>query len=122
MEVKGQIFAIYNEQQISPDFKKREFVLMTGDNPQYPQYVKFECVKEKCDLLNNLQQNQEVTVEFNLNGRLYNDKNTGEQKTFNVLQCWKIQSNQQSQPAQNQPQQNQNQQFQQPPNNDNGPF
>ena len=76
--------------QIKETFRKRDFVLEYSDNPQYPEYVKFECIQDKCDMLDNYAVGQDVTVSFNLKGRKWVDPQ-GETKYFNSLQAWRMQ-------------------------------
>jgi hypothetical protein len=82
MEVSGKIKLIYDEQSFSSGFTKREFVVTTQE--QYPQDLKFECVKDKTAMLNGLQPGADVTVHFNLRGNEYNGK------YYVNLQAWKI--------------------------------
>jgi hypothetical protein len=88
MELQGTIYKINETEQVTETFRKRSFILQTAG--QYPQYISIEFVKDKCELLDKYSVGQEVTVEINLNGRLYNDKKTGEEKSFNTIQAWKI--------------------------------
>ncbi len=89
MEVQGKILEISDTQQISDNFKKREFVIEYAENPQYPEFLKFECIQDKCNLLDNLSVGQEVTVSLNLKGRKWTDPQ-GQVKYFNSLQAWRI--------------------------------
>ncbi|MDH5365598.1 MAG: DUF3127 domain-containing protein [Cyclobacteriaceae bacterium] len=91
MEVKGKIAEIFQTQQVTDTFKKREFVLEFAENPQYPEFVKFEMIQDKCGLLDNYQVGNEITISFNLKGRKWNDPKGGV-KYFNTLQAWRIQS------------------------------
>lgn len=91
MEVKGKIVEIFQTQQVTDTFKKREFVLEFAENPQYPEFVKFEMIQDKCGLLDNYQVGNEVTISMNLKGRKWNDPKGGV-KYFNTLQAWKIQN------------------------------
>lgn len=88
-ELTGKIVEISHTQQISGKFQKREFVLEHAENPQYPEYIKFEFVQDKCDLLDKFAAGQQVEVMFNLKGRRWTDAK-GEVKYFNTLQAWKI--------------------------------
>ena len=90
MEVKGKILEINDTQQISDRFQKREFVIEYAENPQYPEYVKFECIQDKVSLLDDYSVGDEVTVFFNLKGRKWTDPK-GEVKYFNSLQAWRMQ-------------------------------
>ncbi len=89
MEAKGKLIEIFESLQVSEKFKKREFVIEHAENTQYPEYIKFELVQDKCDLLDSFSLNDQVTVFFNLKGRKWNDPKGGI-KYFNSLQAWKI--------------------------------
>ncbi len=90
MEIQGKLLEISDTVQIKETFRKRDFVLEYSDNPQYPEYVKFECIQDKCDMLDNYAVGQDVTVSFNLKGRKWVDPQ-GETKYFNSLQAWRMQ-------------------------------
>ncbi len=90
MEIKAKIEKIFPAQQITSTFKKREFVVEYAENPQYPEYIKFEFIQDKCEILDNFSAGQEVTISFNLKGRKWTDPKNGEDKYFNTLQAWKI--------------------------------
>ena len=99
MRVTGKILEINDTQQISDAFKKRTFVLEYIDNPQYPEYISFECTQDRCSLLDGFQPGQEVDVNFNLKGRKWVNP-AGETRYFNALQAWRIDAvSDQSQPA-----------------------
>ena len=90
MEIQGKLLEISDTVQIKETFRKRDFVVEYSDNPQYPEYVKFECIQDKCDMLDNYSVGQDVTVSFNLKGRKWVDPQ-GETKYFNSLQAWRMQ-------------------------------
>jgi len=87
MVVVGNIKSVGPVQQISASFKKRELVVTTQE--QYPQMIMIEFAQDKCDLLNNLQEGQQVSVSINLRGREWINPQ-GEAKYFNSIQGWKI--------------------------------
>jgi len=89
MNITGKIVEIFAAQQVTATFKKREFVIEFAENPQYPEVVKFECIQDKCGILDNFQVGQDVEIHFNLKGRKWTDPK-GEAKYFNTLQAWKI--------------------------------
>ena len=89
MKVTGKLLEIKETQQVSDSFKKRSFVLEYAENPQYPEYVSFELIQERCSLLDNFQPGQEVEVNFNLKGRKWVNPE-GETRYFNSLQAWRI--------------------------------
>jgi len=84
----GTIVHIGQTQEISERFKKREFVLELGDNPEYPEHVKFEAIQDKCGHLDKYGIGQEIEVKFNLKGRKWTSPKTGEDNYFNTLQAW----------------------------------
>ena len=89
MNIKGKILEIKETVQVKETFRKREFILEYADNPQYPEFVKFELIQDKCELVDNVAVGQEVDVHFNLRGRKWTDPQ-GEVKYFNSLQAWRI--------------------------------
>lgn len=89
MIVEGKIVEKYDTQNIKETFKKREFVLEYAENPQYPEFVKFELIQSNCEQLDSVNVGDEVTVNFNLKGRKWTDPK-GEIKYFNSLQAWRI--------------------------------
>jgi hypothetical protein len=91
MNITGTLLEIYDAQQVSEKFKKREFVIQDNENPQYPQYIKFELAQEKCSLLDTFSNGDMVDVSFNLRGRSYVNPQ-GVKSYFNSLQAWKLQA------------------------------
>jgi hypothetical protein len=86
-KLTGTVKVINPTQVISEKFSKREFVIETQD--QYPQLVMFQATQDKCSLLDNVQQNSQVEVSFNLRGREWTSP-AGEVKYFNTLEAWRI--------------------------------
>ncbi|HQQ95100.1 MAG TPA: DUF3127 domain-containing protein [Bacteroidia bacterium] len=100
MEVIGTLKVKFDTQRVSDRFQKREFVLTTEANTPYPQHVSFQVTQDKCGLLDNYREGDELRIQFNLRGREWN----GPQgvKYFNTLEAWrleKVQSGAQSQAA-----------------------
>ena len=75
--------------QVSERFRKREFVLEYADNPEYPEYIKFELAQDRCELLDSFQPGQKVRVDFDLKGRRWTDPK-GQVKYFNSLRAWRL--------------------------------
>jgi single-stranded DNA-binding protein len=101
MNISGKILEIFETQQINDTFKKREFVVEYAENPQYPEFIKFETIQSNCDQLDNLNAGDQVNIQFNLKGRKWTDPQ-GNVKYFNSLQAWRIEggTSQQSTPSQ----------------------
>jgi hypothetical protein len=89
MKILGRIAEIKDNQQVSDTFRKRSFIIEYTENPQYPEYISFELIQDKCELLDSFQVGQEVEVSFNLKGRKWVNPE-GETKYFNSLQAWRI--------------------------------
>ena len=87
MIVKGRITRVNETQVISDKFKKRDLWIVT--NEQYPQDLSIQFVQEKCDILNNYKEGQDVEIGINLRGNKYTNK-LGEENLFNTIQGWKI--------------------------------
>ena len=88
MEVVGTIKAKFDTQKVSDRFQKREFVLTTEASTPYPQHVSFQVTQDKCNILDQFNDGEEIKVQFNLRGREWN----GPQgiKYFNTLEAWRI--------------------------------
>ena len=89
MEIKGKLIECMETVQVSERFRKREFVLEYADNPEYPEFIKFELAQERCELLDPFQSGQQVRVEFDLKGRRWTDPQ-GQVKYFNSLRAWRM--------------------------------
>jgi len=89
MEVTGKLHVKFDTQDVSASFKKRDFVLMVADNPQYPQYISLQLNQEKCSFLDLTPVGSDITVSFNLRGRQWTSPQ-GETKYFNTLEAWRI--------------------------------
>lgn len=89
MEVKSTAYEIGQTVQVSEKLRKRELIVEYAENPQYPEYIKFEAINDKCDILDNISPGDKVEVHFNLKGRPWTNKE-GVKQYFNSLQIWKV--------------------------------
>ena len=89
MEIKGKVHEVSATTQVTESLKKRELILEYIENPQYPEYLKFEAIQDRCNLLDSVKTGDDVEVFFNLKGRPWTDK-TGKKTYFNSLQLWKV--------------------------------
>ena len=89
MQIHGIIKSISETAQISDKFRKRDFVLTTDHTTNWPQFIQLELTQDKCSLIDNYKIDDEISVDFNVRGRQWTDKE-GKVKTFNSLQAWKI--------------------------------
>ena len=78
----GTIIKINETQEFDSGFCKREFIVDTGG--EWPQQIKFECVKDNVTMLDQRAEGDEVTVHFNIRGNEYNDR------YYVDLQAWRM--------------------------------
>ncbi|REE02171.1 DUF3127 domain-containing protein [Marinoscillum furvescens] len=89
MTIDGKLIEKSDTQEVSASFKKREFVVEYAENPQYPEFLKFELIQNNCQQLDAFNVGDEMTVSFNLKGRKWTDRQ-GVVKYFNSLQAWRL--------------------------------
>jgi hypothetical protein len=90
-EITGKIIDIMPVNQVSDKFRKREFVIEkkeTGGSAVFVDYIKFQLVQDKCDLINESYLNEEVRIWFNLKGNKW--ERDGRINYFTNLDAWKI--------------------------------
>lgn len=86
--LKGTIMRINETQTIGDKgFTKRSLILQTLD--KYPQELNIEFIKDKCDLLNNLAEGEQIAISTNILGRKWTNPE-GVDMWFNSLQGWNI--------------------------------
>lgn len=99
-EITGRIVDVMPVNQVSDKFRKREFVIEkkdTGGSAVFIDYIKFQLVQDKCDLINESFINEEVKISFNLRGNRW--ERDGRVNYFTNLDAWKIERV--SEPARN---------------------
>jgi hypothetical protein len=90
-EISGKVIDISPVNQVSDKFKKREFVIEkkeTGGTAVFIDYVKFQLVQEKCDIINESFMNEDVKIWFNLKGNKW--ERDGKTSYFTNLDAWKV--------------------------------
>jgi len=90
-EITGKIIEVMPVNQVSDKFRKREFVIEkkdTGGAAVFIDYIKFQLVQDKCDLINESFINEEVKIWFNLKGNKW--ERDGKINYFTNLDAWKI--------------------------------
>lgn len=98
MEIKAKIYKIGETVQVSEKFKKRELMVITDLDSQYPQHLKVQLSQDKCALADTLRPEQIVTLSINLRGKLYTDKN-GQENCITNVEVWKVQADAVTAPA-----------------------
>jgi hypothetical protein len=90
-EITGKVIDIAPVNQVSDKFKKREFVIEkkeAGGAAVFIDYIKFQLIQDKCDLINESYLNEEVKIWFNLKGNKW--ERDGKINYFTNLDAWKI--------------------------------
>lgn len=82
-QAEGKIYKVYPTEKKSDSFQTREFAIemMSGN---YPQYIKFQLLKDKCSLVDQFREGDYIKVFFDLSGRIWNEK------VLTNLNAWKI--------------------------------
>lgn len=99
-EITGKIIDISPVNQVSDKFRKREFVIEkkdAGGTAVFIDYIKFQLVQDKCDLINESYLNEEVRIWFNLRGNRWEKE--GRVNYFTNLDAWKIEKLSEAEPA-----------------------
>ena len=86
-DVQGKLHEIFDEQQVSDKFRKREFVLEVPDG-SYTQFVKFQLTQDKCNVLDQYKIGDDVKVAFNLSGKPFTKNGTT--MYFTNLSAWRV--------------------------------
>jgi hypothetical protein len=90
-EITGKVIDIAPVNQVSDKFRKREFVIEkkeSGGTAVFIDYIKFQLVQDKCDLINESFLNEEIKIWFNLKGNRW--ERDGKVNYFTNLDAWKI--------------------------------
>ena len=103
-EITGKIIDVLPVNQVSDKFRKREFVIEkkeTGGAAVFIDYIKFQLVQDKCELVNESFLNEEVKIWFNLKGNRW--ERDGKVNYFTNLDVWKIEKVSEAGKEQNNP-------------------
>jgi hypothetical protein len=88
MNINGTLKLKKETQKINDTFKKREFVINENQS-KYPQVLLFQVTQANCDLLDQFNEGDELSITFNLRGREWTSP-SGEIKYFTSLEAWRI--------------------------------
>jgi hypothetical protein len=89
MDIRGKVHEIGQTQQVTDTFKKRDLIVLYAENPQFPEYIRFEATQDRTSIFDNLAVGDEVEVSFNLRGRPWTNKE-GVTSYFNSLVAWRV--------------------------------
>lgn len=92
-EVTGKLVAVFDTAQVTATFKKREFAIEKTDDiggRLISNFIKFQCVQDKTEMLNRFKIGDEVKISFNLRGNKW-EKN-GQTNYITNLDAWRIEN------------------------------
>jgi hypothetical protein len=84
-EVEGKLHKKFETEQKSGTFQTREFVIIV-EQGQYPQYIKFQLVQDRCEIIDPIPEGSDIKVYFDLRGREWQGK------YFTNLQAWRVEA------------------------------
>ena len=90
-EVTGKVVEVFPVTQVSDKFRKREFVIEkkeAGGGAVFVDYIKFQLVQDKCEIINESFIHEEVKIWFNLKGNRW--ERDGKVNYFTNLDAWKV--------------------------------
>ncbi len=91
-DITGKLIDIQPVVQVSDKFRKREFVIERkesgGGGAVFVDYIKFQLVQDKCDLISENMLNEDIRVTFNIKGNKW--ERDGKVNYFTNLDAWKV--------------------------------
>lgn len=90
-EIHGKLIEIYDTAEISATFRKREFVIERSESNAgriFTDYLKFQTIQDKCQILDNFKIGDTVKISFNIKGAKW--EKDGRVNYFNNLDAWRI--------------------------------
>lgn len=87
-ELTGVLIEVFETQEFKKSFKKREFVIEIPHS-SYPQTVLLQVTQDNCELIDNFEIGDKITIDFNVKGRKW-EAPDGAAKYFNSLEAWRI--------------------------------
>jgi len=82
-EVEGKLYKKFDTESKTETFQARDFVIEVSSG-NYPQLVKFQLVQDRCSLIDEYEEGDQLKVHFDLRGREWNGK------YFTNLNAWRI--------------------------------
>jgi hypothetical protein len=93
-ELTGKVIEVAPVQQVNDKFRKREFVIEYAEQgsggKEFIDYIKFQCIQDRCELIDESFLNKTVKVSFNIKGNRW--ERDGKVNYFTNLDAWRIES------------------------------
>jgi hypothetical protein len=91
-ELTGKVIDIGPIQQKGESFKKREFVIEVSEagnsGREFTDYIKFQCIQDRTDIIDDSFLNEKVKVTFNIKGNRW--EKDGRVSYFTNLDAWRV--------------------------------
>ena len=86
-EITGKLHKKFDIEKKTESFQAREFVIEIADG-NYPQFIKFQLVQDRCNLIESYNEGDQIKVHFDLRGREWQGR------YFTNLNAWRVESDQ----------------------------
>ena len=93
LELTGKLLKKYDAVDVSPKFKKREFVVELSEEISgntYVNYAAMQLVNNKCNIIDQFNEGDQVKVSFNIRGSKW--VKDGKERYFSNLDAWRVES------------------------------
>lgn len=90
-ELTGKLLIKFDTTQRTESFKTREFVVEKSEDINgklITNYIKFQCVQERTNIIDRVNVGDEIKVHFNIRGSKW--EKDGRVSYFNNLDAWRI--------------------------------
>ena len=82
-KAEGKLHKIFPTEQKTEKFSAREFVIELVEG-KFPEFIKFQLTQDKCALMDDFSEGDEIVVDFDLRGREWNER------YFTNLNAWRV--------------------------------
>lgn len=100
-EISGKVIEVGPVEQKGESFRKREFVIevteANSSGREFIDYVKFQCIQDRTDIIDENYLNENIKVSFNIKGNKW--ERDGKVNYFTNLDAWRIQKVDKDQPG-----------------------
>lgn len=91
-ELSGKVIDVGPVEQKGETFRKREFVVEVSEagnsGREFTDYIKFQCIQDRTDIIDESFLNENVKVSFNIKGNKW--EKDGRVSYFTNLDAWRI--------------------------------
>lgn len=91
LETKGKLVVKNEVEIISDKFRKKEFIIEKSETvgvSTFTDFIKFQLINDRVNLIDTIQIGDEVSVSFNLRGRKW--EKDGKVSYFTNLEAWRL--------------------------------